>query len=120
MSLGNNFANDGTGKLDTVALQKEEHAKVKQWDANGMHMAVVDVKNHGEHIVDTSVTSAEGTRTTHTVNGKMQWSIVNLKEADGSVIVASHQERDAKGKLVEQVTTANAGMKSAASLRAVM
>jgi hypothetical protein len=46
--------------------------------------------------------------------------IVNLKEADGSMVVASHQERDVKGKLVEQVTTANAGMKSAASLRAGM
>ncbi|MDP9128205.1 MAG: hypothetical protein M3N08_08115 [Pseudomonadota bacterium] len=113
-SFGNNLANDGTGKIDGSALQNEGPAKVRQWDANGMHMAVVDVKDHGKHIVDTSVTSAEGTRTTHTVNGKMQWSVVNLKQTDGSVVVASNQQRDPKGKLVEQATAA-AGTSVAAS-----
>ena len=100
-SLGNNLANDGTGKVDALAIQNEGDAKVRQWDANGMHMAVVDVKDHGRHVVDTSVTSAAGTRTTHTVDGKMQWSVVRLEQPDGTVVVASDQQRDKKGNFVE-------------------
>jgi hypothetical protein len=96
-ALGVNLANRGEGNLADDSTDWLAKRDTKQWsDHNGNDMAVV---REGK-IKDTSVVSSEGwIRTTHSEHGKMMWAVV--KDRDGNIV--SHMERDAKGKLVEQV-----------------
>lgn len=104
LAAGVNLANRGDGQIDAEAISHLPNAKVKQWEQDGQHMAKVqfdqvDAKGKTHHMTETSVSGANGARTTISDGGTMILSAVNLPK-DGNMVAVSYETLNEKKQLV--------------------